>query len=158
MREMWEKKTTAHRGIRFPQGWNGSTSSAGTVAVGEWAFGTSSQRRVSANLLAAAHRHRRNPRHKFCVAFVVNERSMKKFLNFLITWRSRRVQNIVHCTCDRCLAHVRTRERLASRNSRRRYLLRSSSRWQSPRPRWRNALSPRRSRATSKTATTTATR
>jgi hypothetical protein len=36
---------------------------------------------------------------------------MKKLLNFLITWRSRRVQNIVHCTCDRCLAHVRSRER-----------------------------------------------
>jgi hypothetical protein len=57
-------------GHSFPAGMERLDIVRGTVAVGEWAFGTSSQRRVSANLLAAAHRHRRNPKHKFCVALI----------------------------------------------------------------------------------------
>jgi hypothetical protein len=37
LREMWERKRPAHTSIRFPHGWNGSTSSAAPPA--EPAFG-----------------------------------------------------------------------------------------------------------------------
>jgi hypothetical protein len=36
----------------------------------------------------------------------VNARNVKQHLNFLMSWRSRLLQNIVHCTCEFCFANV----------------------------------------------------